>query len=347
MNVWGERLVSEHRLGAEGLRSLLISCDPDTVTYLRNHAAEVAQRHFGRRIYVRGLIEVTNYCRNNCFYCGIRRDNSAVRRYRLSDEQILDSCEAGYKLGFRTFVLQGGEDVALTDTRLVPLVSQIHKLYPDCAITLSLGERSEASYRALYDAGAQRYLLRHETASPYLYAKLHPASMSWHNRIECIKLLKGIGYQTGMGMMIGVPGQRVEHLVQDLLLLQEIRPQMVGIGPFIPHSQTPLGSNPAGSVDATLLLLSIVRLLFPTALIPSTTALATLSPNAQMQGILSGANVVMPNLSPVDVRRNYEIYEGKAAFGAEAAEGLRLLAEQLSRIDYEINYEIGDYKEEI
>lgn len=347
MNVWGERLVSEHCLDAEGLRSLLTSCDPDTVAWLRNNAAEVAQRHFGRRIYVRGLIEVSNYCRNNCFYCGIRRGNGSVHRYRLTDEQILGCCEAGYKLGFRTFVLQGGEDAALTDARLVPLVAQLHKRFPDCAITLSLGERSEESYNALYDAGARRYLLRHETASPELYARLHPASMSWHNRIECIKTLKRIGYQTGMGMMIGVPGQTVEHLVQDLLLLQEIRPQMVGIGPFIPHSQTPLGGNPAGSVDTTLLLLSIVRLLLPAALIPSTTALATLSPTAQMQGILSGANVVMPNLSPADVRRSYEIYEGKAAFGAEAAEGLRLLAEQLSTIDYEINYEIGNYKEEI
>lgn len=347
MDAWGERLVSEHSLGAEGLRSLLTSCDPDTHTWLRNKAAEVAQCHFGRRVYVRGLIEVSNYCRNNCYYCGIRRDNRLVHRYRLTDEQIMGCCEEGHKLGFRTFVLQGGEDATLTDARLVPLVSQLHERFPDCAITLSLGERSESSYRALYDAGARRYLLRHETASPTLYAQLHPSSMSWNNRIECIKTLKDIGFQTGMGMMVGVPGQTVEHLVQDLLLLQEIRPQMVGIGPFIPHSQTPLGGHPAGSVDMTLLLLSIIRLLFPAALIPSTTALATLSPEAQMQGILSGANVVMPNLSPADVRRSYEIYEGKVAFGAEAAEGLRLLAEHLSTIDYEINYDIGNYKEEI
>lgn len=347
MNEWGLRLVNEHSLGAEGLRALLTSCDSNTVNWLRNNAAEVAQSHFGRRIYVRGLIEVSNYCRNNCLYCGIRRDNRSVHRYRLSDEQILSCCEAGYQLGFRTFVMQGGEDGALTDARLVPLVTQIHERFPDCAITLSLGERSEASYRALYQAGARRYLLRHESASPQLYAQLHPASMSWHNRMECIKTLKNIGFQTGMGMMVGAPGQTVEHLVQDLLLLQEIRPQMVGIGPFIPHSQTPLGNNPAGSVDTTLLLLAIVRLLFPTALIPSTTALATLSPDAHLQGILSGANVVMPNLSPADVRRSYEIYEGKVAFGSEAAEGLRLLSEQLSTIDYEINYDIGNYKEEI
>lgn len=347
MDAWGERLVNEHRLGAEGLRSLLTECDPDTLTLLRNNAAEVTHSHFGRRIYIRGLIEVSNYCRNNCYYCGIRRDNRNVSRYRLTDEQIMDCCQVGYDLGFRTFVMQGGEDGALTDERLVPLVARLHRRFPDCAITLSLGERSDDSYQALYDAGARRYLLRHETASPELYAQLHPASMSWHNRIACIKRLKDIGYQTGMGMMVGVPGQTVEHLVQDLLLLQEIRPQMVGIGPFIPHSQTPLGCHPAGSVDMTLRLLSIVRLLLPTALIPATTALASLSPDAQMQGILSGANVVMPNLSPADVRRSYEIYEGKASFGSEAAEGLKLLAEQLSKIDYQINYDIGNYIEEV
>lgn len=347
MDAWGERLVNEHRLGAEGLRSLLNACDPDTQSLLRNKAAEVTHSHFGRRIYIRGLIEVSNYCRNNCYYCGIRRDNRNVSRYRLTDEQIMDCCQVGYDLGFRTFVMQGGEDGALTDERLVPLVARLHSRFPDCAITLSLGERSDDSYQALYDAGARRYLLRHETASPELYTQLHPASMSWHNRIACIKRLKDIGYQTGMGMMVGVPGQTVEHLVQDLLLLQEIRPQMVGIGPFIPHSQTPLGCHPAGRVDMTLRLLSIVRLLLPTALIPATTALASLSPDAQMQGILSGANVVMPNLSPADVRRSYEIYEGKASFGSEAAEGLKLLAEQLSKIDYQINYDIGNYIEEV
>lgn len=347
MDAWGERLVKEHRLDAEGLRSLLNVCDPETLHFLQHNAAEVTRCHFGRRVYIRGLIEVSNYCRNNCYYCGIRRDNRNVHRYRLTEKQILDCCEVGYRLGFRTFVLQGGEDVAFNDDFLVPLVQQIHQRYPSCAITLSLGERSEASYKALYEAGAARYLLRHETASPQLYASLHPATMSWHNRIECIKTLKRIGFQTGMGMMVGVPGQTVDHLVQDLLLLQQMRPQMVGIGPFIPHSQTPLGTHPAGEVSTTLLLLSIVRLLLPTALIPSTTALATLSPLAQLQGILAGANVIMPNLSPADVRRSYEIYEGKAAFGAEAAEGLKLLAKQLATIDYEINYDIGHYIEEV
>ena len=342
-----DRLVSEHRLNAHELRSLLEASDSLTFNSLTHHAAEVARRYFGRRVYIRGLIEVSNYCRNNCKYCGIRLDNRHVERYRLTDEQILTSCAIGYQLGFRTFVMQGGEDGAFSDKRLVPLVAAIHNRYPDCAITLSLGERSEESYRALYEAGARRYLLRHEAASPQLYGELHPASMSWDNRIQCIKTLKEIGFQTGMGMMVGAPGQTIDHLVEDLMLLQQMRPQMVGIGPFIPHSQTPLGAHPAGSVEMTLRLIAIVRLLLPSALIPSTTALATLSPQAQLQGILSGANVIMPNLSPADVRRNYEIYEGKVAFGAEAAEGLKLLASQLATINYEISYDIGNYEEEV
>lgn len=347
MNALVERLIREHQLGAEEFRSLLVSNDERTFNELRQAAGQLARERFGARIYVRGLIEVSNYCRNNCYYCGIRRDNRNVHRYRLSHDEILASCEAGYKLGFRTFVMQGGEDPALKDEKLVKVISEIHTRYPDCAITLSLGERSEDSYRALYEAGARRYLLRHETASPQLYARLHPTSMSWHNRIECIKTLQRIGFQTGMGMMIGPPGQTVDNLVEDLMLLQQMRPQMVGVGPFIPHSQTPFAGASVGSVSTTLILVSIVRLLLPSALIPSTTALATLSPQAQMEGILAGANVVMPNLSPTEVRRNYEIYEGKASFGAEAAEGLRKLEQQLSTIGYDINYDIGNYKEEV
>lgn len=338
------RLVREHNLDAQGFRYLLASGDDTTFDLLQKNAAEVAIRHFGRRVYIRGLIEVSNYCRNNCLYCGIRRDNRSVERYRLSDDQILNACEAGYNLGFRTFVMQGGEDATLKDERLVPLVATIHRRYPDCAITLSLGERSEQSYRLLYEAGASRYLLRHEAASPQLYGELHPSAMSWQNRMECLETLQQIGYQTGMGMMVGAPGQTIDHLVEDLLLIQRMRPQMVGIGPFMPHSQTPMGGHPAGSVKLTLKLLSIVRLMLPSALIPSTTALATLSPQAQMQGIACGANVIMPNLSPSDVRCNYEIYEGKASFGTEAAEGLALLSERLSHIGYEISYEKGDYE---
>lgn len=344
MDALVKRLVREHTLDAEEFKSLLASCDSTTFDLLKDSAAEVTRSHFGSRVFIRGLIEVTNYCRNNCFYCGIRRDNRDVFRYRLTDEQILDACETGHRLGFRTFVLQGGEDGALHDARLVPLVATIHERYPDSTITLSLGERSRQSYEALYHAGARRYLLRHEAASSQLYEQLHPASMSWSNRISCVKALKQIGYQTGMGMMVGAPGQTIDNLVEDLMLIQQIRPQMVGLGPFIPHSQTPLAGNPAGSVMMTLKLIAIVRLMLPATLIPSTTALATLSSQAQMQGIQCGANVIMPNLSPSDVRANYEIYEGKAAFGTEAAEGLALLSERLAEIGYEISYDKGDYK---
>lgn len=344
MDALVERLVREHHLDAEGFRTLLASGGGTTFDLLQKNAAEMVMCHFGRRVYIRGLIEVSNYCRNNCLYCGIRRDNRDVNRYRLTDEQILNACATGYQLGFRTFVLQGGEDMMLKDERLVPLVKTIHREYPDCAITLSLGERSPQSYRLLYEAGASRYLLRHEAASPLLYAQLHPDTMSWSNRIACLETLQQIGYQTGMGMMIGAPGQTIEHLVEDLLLIQHMKPQMVGIGPFIPHSQTPLGNNPAGSIELTLMLISIVRLLLPSALIPSTTALATLSPDAQMQGIVCGANVIMPNLSPSDVRCNYEIYEGKASFGTEAAEGLSMLSDRLAAIGYEISYDKGDFE---
>lgn len=347
MDTLVERLKYEHRLDASGYRALLASCDKGTFDLLRKNAAEVTARHFGRRVYIRGLIEVTNYCRNNCYYCGIRRDNRVVRRYRLTDDDILACCSGGHRLGFRTFVLQGGEDITFTDERLIPLVSRIHEQYPDCAITLSLGERTQESYKALYDAGATRYLLRHETASPDLYARLHPASMSWSKRIAAIEDLRQIGYQTGVGMMIGAPGQTIDHLVEDLLYIERIRPQMVGIGPFLSHSQTPLGGLPSGDLHTTLLMLSVIRLMLPTALMPATTALATLSPHAQLEGILSGANVIMPNLSPVGVRRNYEIYEQKAAFGSEAAEGLSLLARQLATIGYEICYDKGDFKKEV
>lgn len=344
MDALVERLAHEHVLDAQGYASLLASCDETAFNLLQKYAAEVAQSHFGSRVYIRGLIEVSNYCRNNCYYCGIRRDNREVSRYRLTDEQILSACENGYRLGFRTFVLQGGEDAHLTDERLVPLVETMHRRYPDCAITLSLGERSHSSYKQLYDAGASRYLLRHEAASRQLYEQLHPVSMSWHNRMKCIEELQQIGFQTGMGMMVGVPGQSIDHLVEDLLLMQQMRPHMVGIGPFIPHSLTPLGHHPAGSVRLTLMLICIVRLMLPSALIPSTTALASLSSQAQLQGIQCGANVIMPNLSPSDVRDSYQIYEGKAAFGSEAAEGLFILSERLAEIGYEISYEKGDYK---
>lgn len=344
MRELAERLRQEQTLRPEEYRTLLAECDGETFGYLRSAARETVRERFGDGIYIRGLIEIGNCCRNDCLYCGIRRSNRSAERYRLTSDEILTCCRTGYELGFRTFVLQGGEDPAWDDARLCGLVGEIHRRWPSCAITLSLGERSAASYEALFRAGATRYLLRHETADPALYATLHPAEMSHARRIACLETLRRIGYQTGTGLMVGVPGQTIGTLVEDLLLIERLRPQMIGIGPFLPHRDTPMGHAPAGSLRLTLLLLAILRLMRPAALIPATTALATLSPEGRRLGILSGANVVMPNLSPAAERAKYAIYEHKASFGCEAAEGLAELERELASIGCRIDYARGDYE---
>ena len=249
----------------------------------------------------------------------------------------------GYTLGFRTFVLQGGEDASQTDDWIAETVASIRREFSDCAITLSLGEKSKEAYQRFFDAGANRYLLRHETFNEAHYAELHPSEMSRDNRLQSLQWLKDIGYQTGTGIMVGSPGQTINHLVEDLLFIERFRPEMIGIGPFIPHADTPFANEPAGSIELTLKLLSIFRLMHPSALIPATTALASLSPDGRERGILAGANVVMPNLSPSDVREKYTLYNHKAAFGSEAAEGLKLLEEQLNKIGYKISYLRGNY----
>lgn len=340
-----EQLASDHRLDTKSLSVLLRSCTTDThvLQLLRDCAVRTAQQQFGLGIYIRGLIELSSFCRCDCLYCGLRRSNRSAERYRLSKDEILACCAEGYRLGFRTFVLQGGEDGTHTDSWLVDVVSTIRNTYPDVAITLSLGERSEESYRNLYEAGANRYLLRHEAANAELYDSLHPSSRGLKHRLECVAALKRCGYQVGMGMMIGVKGQTIDHIVEDLQLVSKMDCQMVGIGPFMPHSSTPLGGEPAGDLRLTLAAVAITRLMLPSALIPSTTALATLSPRGRLEGILSGANVVMPNLSPSDIRAKYAIYENKASWGKEAAEGLKALDEELHTIGYHIDYARGDY----
>lgn len=337
-----DRLRKERTLRPEEFRELLTHCDAPTLAYINCQAREVAQEHFGTAVYIRGLIEVSNCCRNDCYYCGIRRSNKEVERYRLSSATLLDCCEEGYRLGFRTFVLQGGEDRALTDDCLTEIVGNIRERYPDCAITLSLGERSREAYERFFRAGANRYLLRHETCTEAHYQQLHPAEMSLGNRLECLRQLREIGYQTGTGIMVGSPGQTVDHLVADICFIEQFRPQMIGIGPFLPHHSTPFATQPAGSMEQTLLLLSIFRLMHPTALIPSTTALATLAPDGRERGILAGANVVMPNLSPREERKKYELYNNKASLGAEAAEGLAMLGKQLQAIGYHVLPARGD-----
>ena len=337
-----ETLAKDHRLEKGELLELLRGRDPEVSAYLQDRARRTALARYGNRVFVRGLIEFTNYCKNDCYYCGIRRSNRNAHRYRLTQEDILACCQLGHRLGFRTFVLQGGEDPWFTDHRLVELVGQIKARHPDCAVTLSVGERSRESYRLLKEAGADRYLLRHETASPDHYARLHPPEQTLASRMDCLRVLKELGYQVGAGFMVGSPYQTLEDLAEDLAFLQEFQPHMVGIGPFLSQHDTPFREFPNGSGELTLFLLSVIRLLLPGVLLPATTALGTLLPNGREEGILHGANVVMPNLSPEDAREKYTLYDNKLHSGAEAAESLGLLRESLAKIGYEIPVSRGD-----
>ena len=309
---------------------------------LSEKANFVRCQSFGNRIYIRGLIEFSNYCRNDCLYCGIRHSNPHINRYRLTKEEILSCCKQGYHLGFRTFVLQSGEDPYFTDERMADIVSSIREAYPDCAITLSLGERPKKSLEHLFKAGADRYLLRHETADEKHYRLLHPDSMSFQNRMQCLKDLKRIGYQTGCGFMVGSPYQTPDTLASDLLFIQKFRPHMVGIGPFISHMDTPFSEEKNGSLEDTLLLISILRLMQPKLLLPATTALGTISPNGRELGILAGANVVMPNLSPVTVRKDYSLYNNKICTGDESAQCIQCMKKRMENINFEISIDRGD-----
>ena len=338
-----EKLRNTHNLTAQEYKSLLINENSDFLAVLNAQARDMAVSIFGKDVFIRGLIEVSNFCKNNCLYCGIRAANKEIERYRLSKSEILDCCRHGYELGFRTFVLQGGEDPVLTDDLMDDIISTIRSEFPDCAITLSLGERSAASYKRFKASGADRYLLRHETFNQEHYSRLHPDGMSRDARLACLASLKDAGYQTGTGIMVGSPYQTIDNIVEDLLYIQELKPEMIGIGPFIHHNGTPFANMPDGSLELTLKLISIFRLMSPAALIPATTALATLSPDGRTRGILAGANVVMPNLTPASRRGDYSLYEGKASTGAESAEGLAELKKELNAIGYDVIVHRGDY----
>lgn len=307
-------------------------------------ADRIRRERYGDAVYIRGLIEFTNFCKNNCLYCGIRRDNKAAERYRLDKEQILSCCREGYRLGFRTFVLQGGEDPYFTDERICDIVSAIRKEFADCAITLSIGEKSKESYRAYFLAGANRYLLRHETADNEHYQKLHPSDMSLERRKQCLFDLKEIGYQVGSGFMVGSPYQTTENLISDLRFLQELSPDMIGIGPYITHKETPFADKQSGGLELTLRMVAILRLMFPYALIPATTALGTIAHDGRERGLKAGANVVMPNLSPVGVRKLYELYENKICTGEEAAQCIGCLDARVRSAGYRIVTDIGNVK---
>ena len=310
---------------------------------LAGRARKVREKIYGKEVYLRGLIEFTNICKNNCYYCGIRRDNRNVDRYRLSGEQILECSDTGYDLGFRTIVLQGGEDPFFTDDRLVPIIKGIKERHPDCAVTLSIGERDKESYQRLFDAGADRYLLRHETADKCHYEKLHPKEMSYDHRMQCLMELHEIGYQVGCGMMVGSPWQEPEHLLKDIRFLKSFKPEMVGIGPFIPHHDTDFAGFKAGTAELTLKLLSIIRLILPDCLLPATTALGTIDPQGREKGLKAGANVVMPNLSPGNVREKYLLYDNKICTGDEAAECIRCMEMRVRNAGYEVVTSRGDH----
>ena len=329
-------------LSSNNIDYLLSTSDPITVEDLFAEARRVRNEVYGRRVFMRGLIEISNHCKNDCLYCGIRRSNPC-HRYRLTPRQILDCCRQGHELGFRTFVLQGGEDAWFTDEVVCDIIREIKRQFPDCAVTLSLGERGKDSFRRLREAGADRYLLRHETADADHYALLHPAEMHFEHRMQCLRDLRELGFQVGAGFMVGSPGQTLDTLKKDLAFITDFRPEMVGIGPFIPASGTPFEDRRAGSVEVTLRLLAIIRILHPHVLLPATSALGTMHPKGREQAIAAGANVVMPNLSPQDTRALYSIYNNKLSTGSEAAESAADIRARMHAIGMEVPNTRGDY----
>ena len=339
-----ERLATEHVLALEEYEFLIEYRTETAAKLLAEYAVNARQKVYGNSVFIRGLIEISNICKNDCLYCGIRRSNRNCQRYHLTSEEILECCKEGYALGFRTFVLQGGEDSYYSDEMLCELLRVIKRAYPDCAITLSLGERGRESFQKLYDAGADRYLLRHETADAQHYGKLHPAELSFENRMRCLQDLKEIGYQTGCGFMVGSPYQTAAQLAKDLKFVEEFQPHMCGIGPFIPQKDTPFGKESAGTLELTCYLLSVIRLIKPNILLPATTALGTIDPIGREKGILSGANVVMPNLSPVSVRKKYLLYDNKASDGEESAQCVNALSKRMASVGYEIVTDRGDIR---
>lgn len=340
-----ESLAKEHTLSRDACIELLSQLNAKNLPVLQEKARETALHVYGNKIFIRGLVEFTNYCRQNCYYCGLQAANTRVSRYRLTDDEILECCATGEALGFKTFVLQGGEDPYFTDERMVPLVRRIKDTYPKSALTLSLGVRSFESYRRLHEAGADRYLLRHETADAAHFARLHPPEQTFAQRKEALYQLREAGFIIGAGMMIGSPGQTLETLAEDLMFLQELQPEMIGVGPFLPQHDTPLGSYPKGSITTTLGILAILRLLLPAVLLPATTAVGTAETDGRSLAVLSGANVIMPNLSPLRVRDKYAIYDNKLHQNEEAAEGLAALKKQMTQIGYDIVADRGDPKE--
>lgn len=338
-----DKLYNEHELENHEYIFLINNRDKETSEYLFRKARFIREKIYGKDVYMRGLIEFSNICRNDCLYCGIRKSNVNAQRYRLTENEILECADEGYELGFRTFVLQGGEDMFFDDDKICSIVSNIKKAHPDCAVTLSIGEKSYESYKAYFDAGADRYLLRHETANDTHYEKLHPAEMSPQNRKQCLYDLKEIGYQVGTGFMVGSPFQTADDLAHDLEFIKKLEPHMVGIGPFISHKDTPFADQKSGTLELTLFMLGLIRLILPKVLLPSTTALGTIDPKGRELGILAGANVVMPNLSPTAVRKKYMLYDNKICTGDESAQCRMCMQKRIENIGYDLVVSRGDY----
>ncbi|MGE4484883.1 MAG: [FeFe] hydrogenase H-cluster radical SAM maturase HydE [Oscillospiraceae bacterium] len=334
-------------VGKEELSGLIrFFCEdagPGELTELSSSANKLREKHYGRKVYFRGLIEFSSFCKNDCYYCGLCRSNKSAKRYRLSPEEILDCCNEGHALGFRTFVLQSGEDPYFTDARLCRIISEIKERFSDCAVTLSIGERSYESYRRLFEAGADRYLLRHETANEEHYKRLHPPELTLKNRERCLYDLKEIGYQVGAGFMVGSPFQTFDTLAEDFLFLRELKPHMIGIGPFIPQKDTRFRGYCTPASDRTLILLSLIRVMLPKTLLPATTALGTADPLGREKGLNAGANVVMPNLSPREHRGDYALYDNKISTGEEAAECISCLSRRIESVGFNPDYSRGDH----
>ena len=346
MNYIISKFIDTHSLTVEEYESLLNNITDEEKEILRQEAVKLATSIYGKKVYSRGLIEFSNYCKNNCYYCGIRNGNKNCDRYRLTKEQIYECCDLGYELGFRTFVLQSGEDLFFNDDLMVEIISHIRKKFPDCAITISIGEKEKSTYQKYFDAGANRYLLRHETANKKLYETIHPKEMSFENRMRCLQDLRDIGFQVGAGYMVECPHQTNYDLALDLKFIEEFKPEMCGIGPFIPHKDTDYRNEKAGTLEKTLLLLSITRIILPRVLLPATTALGTINPLGREMGVEHGANVVMPNLSPTEVRSKYLLYDNKICTGDEAAECKNCMSARMKKIGYELVIDRGDFKKD-
>ena len=328
----------------EILLDILTGYTHEELMYVTDKAREITNRNFGKSVYIRGLIEFTNICKNDCLYCGIRCSNGKVQRYRLTKEEILECCQNGYKLGMKTFVLQGGEDLFYKDDFYVELIREIKDRYKDCAVTLSVGEKEYMSYKLYKDAGADRYLLRHESATKEHYCKLHPESMSFDNRMRCLENLKALGFQTGCGIMTGSPFQTAENLVKDLIFMHNFNPQMVGVGPFIPCDNTPFEECKQGNPDDTIMMIALTRLLLPKALIPATTALSSTEKDGRIRGLNAGCNVVMINISPREDRSKYNLYNNKSVTAFDDAESISVIKKEIENAGFVFSNQRGDYR---